>query len=192
MDSAARVAENWRKQGSEFVVIETPGIGLLTSGGLILSVDFHAAIPFDGLNLQVLSTMLRIGADPMRALTALSATGVWKSWDVAPDPNSIVQGFDPWISVDGSPIDGSDYPAHRSFSDGSRYALGWRASSTSTSPHGVDGVVAAFQAQHPGYDQQYAIHEHNRLRESRVERLMRDMKSGADDLKDLLNREPEV
>ncbi|MGM7696836.1 hypothetical protein [Microbacterium sp. A84] len=146
-NEAAQAAEQWRKQGSEFVILEVPAVILHSEErrGAILRVaitEFHSHNSFerwDLFNARLLSRGMRLGG----AFIRLGHPAKWTG--EAPSEQSFVSGFlgdnEVVKRVTTKPKRWHSYP------QGSDFLLGWQEQRGEYSPKGVQRIRRAFLEQ---------------------------------------------
>lgn len=141
LDAAKGVAEEWRKQGSHFLIREVAAIALLSPLCLAVTVDFYHDDSFGYWDVARGKQSLRRGnalEEPLRSL------GHMGDWAIRPDRNSIVRGVELFATV--RPVGArARFSAYTSISDGPRYYLRWLARDVPTvSARGAHRIRRAF------------------------------------------------
>lgn len=86
LDQAKTLAESWRTQGSQFVIMEIPALSLLTESQRIVITDIRSWKPFAGWSGQLAD--LKRGTPVLRTLRSLGPQGSWDT-PVPPLPGSV-------------------------------------------------------------------------------------------------------
>lgn len=138
----ARIAaEQWRAQGSHFVVHEMPGIALCSEFGIVAVADLNHDDAFANWDVALGMHVLRVGTPLEDVVRAFDTRG---TWSVRPDPHSIIQihARPPKLSSVGLR---SRFRTYSSSSAGTAWDLAWTEHSASAaSARSAHRLVRAF------------------------------------------------
>lgn len=122
LNSAKKVAESWRAQGSAFSIQKVPGLHVMSEWTDIGIVEFHTDDSFSTWH-STESNLIAPGRPLPAVLDALGPHGPWRG--IAPSSHSFVSGVLEPNEV-AEPIGKrASFSAWRSYSEGGGYMLGW-------------------------------------------------------------------
>ncbi|MEX0426054.1 hypothetical protein AB3X52_00365 [Nocardioides sp. DS6] len=139
LDAAQRAAEDLRKPGTWFKIMDAPGLALRGEGGLVVTAEHHSNTSFGAWDVEAGRQHLVIGTRLWDVVRALGTSGTWRRQT---SEHSFITGILGDLFVED--LRGDWFQEWDSESRGSSYYLSWTEYRGDYKRDGVDAVRDAF------------------------------------------------
>lgn len=168
LKSAKQAAEDLRKPGTWFSILEVPGLALRCEAGLVVTTDHHSRTPMGRWRPTSTPPALRIGTPIRQVIHDLGPNAPW-AWNINDD--SFITGTVRDLFVQD--LKDSTFRIWDSSSAGSKYYLNWTSSEYSFQLDGIESICEAFASEHGGDDIAAATNRYFEARDAEYAQLSR-------------------